>query len=132
MSDPYIVAVVLDPDFGDRLRDLPAGMPVWIVDTPANRAAAETVWASRPGLKHGDGVTTFRIDRGLAPESWLTDVLPIVALHHGEYSHVPPYTGIEVFGAAVTPVVREALDQFGIGNVTERSGGFLATRSSTV
>jgi len=132
MSEPYIVAVVLDPNFGDRLGDLSAGMPVWIVDTPVNRAAAEAIWASRPALTQFDGVTTFRIDRGSAPEVWLAGVLPDVDLHHGEYSHVPPYAGIEVFGAGVTLVVREALGQLGIGNITERPGGFLAMRSSAV
>ena len=132
MSDPYIVAVVLDQDFGDRLRDLPTGMPVWIADTPVNRAAAEAIWASPPGLTQFDGVTTFRIDRGSAPEVWLADVLRNVDLHHGEYSHVPPYAGIEVFGARATLLVREALGQFGISDIAERPGGFLATRPSAV
>jgi hypothetical protein len=127
MSDSYIVAVVLDPTFGDRLRDLPVGTPVWIADTPVNRAAAEALWVSRPELTHLDGVTTFRIDPGSGPEVWLAEVLPDLDLHHGEYSHVPPYAGIEVFGAGATPVVREALGQLGIGNITERPGGFLAT-----
>jgi len=129
MSEPYIVAVVLDPDFGDRLRGLSAGMPVWIAEIPSNRVAAEAAWASRPVGTHLDGVTTFRVDRSLTPEAWLVDILPTVDLHHGDYSHDPPYAGVAVFGANPTPEVRAALVEFGLVNVVERPGGFLATRS---
>lgn len=124
------MAVVLDPDFGDRLQDLSATKPVWIADTPINRAAAEAAWASRPGLTRLDGVTTFRVDQSLTPEAWLTGILATVDLHHGESSHDPPYAGVEVFGATATPEVRAALTEFDLANVVERPDGFLATRSS--
>src|SRR6266446_5955338 len=37
---PYKVYVVVDRAFGDRLHELRTSIPVWIVDTPLNRAAA--------------------------------------------------------------------------------------------
>jgi len=107
-------------------------MPVWIVDTTANRAAAEGIWAARPGFTHLNGLTTFVVDPDSTPEVWLADILPNVDLHHGEHSHVPPYAGIEVFGARANSVVRKVLQQLGIGRIKERPGGFIATRSSTV
>jgi hypothetical protein len=124
MTDPHIVAVVVDPDFGDRISELAERMPVWIVDTPMNRAASEKHWASGPQLQ----VTTFPIDSRLTAETWLVNVLSAIDLHHGEYSRDPPYSAVEVFGASLTPAIKTTLGQFGLVNFAERPGGFIATK----
>jgi len=36
------VAIVVDPQFGERLIELLDRMPVWIADTEANRVAADS------------------------------------------------------------------------------------------
>lgn len=127
-----IVAVVLDPEYGHHLAVLAGDKPVWIVDTPANRAAAESVWASKSTKTADLSVTTFQVESGSSAEARLAGVVPTVDLHHGEYSQNPPYVGIEVFGARPTPEVRQVLREFGMGIITERPDGFLATRSSAV
>jgi hypothetical protein len=120
---------VLEPDFGDRLSELAARMPVWIVDTPLNRAAAQKEWAQRPRLSHTEGITTFKVDPAASAEAWLSGVLSDVDLHHGEYSHDPAYSAIEVFGATPTPQLREAFAGYGLDEIAERIGGFVATQS---
>ena len=42
MAEAYRVFVVLDRDYGERLLELARSGPVWIVDTPQNRAVART------------------------------------------------------------------------------------------
>ena len=42
------VGIVLHENYGDKLLALLSRMSVWVVDTPANLAAARTIWASRP------------------------------------------------------------------------------------
>ena len=42
-SAGQLVAIVVDPAFGDRLAALAARCHVWAVDTPANRAATEPI-----------------------------------------------------------------------------------------
>jgi hypothetical protein len=126
---PYVVAVVVDPAFGERLRELPPGVPVWVADTPANRAAAQRLWRGRRERTHLDGVTTFEVEPGRTPAEWCAAVLGQVDLHHGEYSHAPPYAAVEVIGAEPTAELRAALAQYGLTEVTPRPGGF---RASTV
>ena len=38
---PQRVAVVLDPEFGDKLMELATSVHVWAVDSQANKAAAD-------------------------------------------------------------------------------------------
>ncbi len=59
---PYSVTIVVDREYGEKLSQLPSDQPVWIVDTPANRAAAGRIWAKRTNANHLTGVTTFKCD----------------------------------------------------------------------
>ena len=127
-----IVAVVLDPEYGNHLAVLADEKPVWIVDAPANRAAAEALWASKSTKSAELSLTTFPVESGSSAETRLAGVVPTVDLHHGEHSQHPPYAGIEVFGARPTAEVREVLREFGMEIITERPDGFLAMRSSVV
>lgn len=120
------VAIIVDPEFGDRLDQIAARMPVWIADTPVNRASVDRNWAARPPSPKG--VTIFRVDNSSTHADWLITVLPTVDLHHGEYSQHPPYTVVEVFGAAPIEPVQQAFEEFGFSTFTHRPHGFVATR----
>jgi len=130
MPTQYAVAVVLEPAFGERLTELAARLPVWIVDTPANRAAAKRYWAEHPGQSHTEGVTTFKVDLSLSPEAWCAEVLPDIDLHHGEYSHDPAYTAVEVFGTPLTATLQQRFADYGLAECVERPGGFVATKGA--
>jgi hypothetical protein len=43
--DEYAVAIVVDPGFGDRLLSLAERLPVWAVESPANRRVSYEVKA---------------------------------------------------------------------------------------
>ena len=116
------VAIVVDPNFGERLTSLADQMPVWIADTPTNRTVAESVWS-----RAGSHVTTFRVAGDDAAE-WCRDILPQVDLHHGEHSQSPAFNSIEVFGAGATPNLRDALSTYGFTISSERADGFRAVR----
>jgi hypothetical protein len=62
MSSLYVVAVVVEADFGARLDEIAGRMPVWIADTPLSRAAADKHWAAHREQTHLKGVTTFEVD----------------------------------------------------------------------
>lgn len=87
---PYSVTVVLDRSYGERLSDLPVGQPVWIVDTPLNRAAAEKLWAEQRGESHLTGVTTFKVSADGSAEESLIGEFDTIDLHHGSYSAAQP------------------------------------------
>jgi hypothetical protein len=128
-AEPYIVTVVVDPAFGDRLAELPSTVPVWIIESPANRAAVQRAWAGRSSSStHLDGVTIFRGEENDAAAS-CKGVLSDIDLHHGAYSHVPPFTGLEVIGAELTPELSAALAEYGLTQLTPRANGFRASKA---
>jgi hypothetical protein len=76
MSDaPYRVHVVVDPHYGERIRNLPIGEPAWIVDSPDNHPVIQALWQERRSLDESRGVTSFKYDPDATPESWLISIL---------------------------------------------------------
>jgi hypothetical protein len=80
-----IVAIVVDPEFGERLLSLADEMAVWIADTPANRSFAEALWSSTGVGVARNAVTTFNVDLGKTGEDWCRNILPQVDLHRSLY-----------------------------------------------
>ncbi len=118
------VAIVLVPDFATEVEALVRQMPVWLIDTPPNRAAAERLWRGSPALD----LTLFSATAGESAEEVCAGIIGTVELHHGPHSRDPPCEAIEVIGATVSPLVRAALSAEGYPLVAERLGGFVATR----
>lgn len=128
MSKDYRVSVVVDREYGAQLADLAQSGPVWIVDTPLNRTAAETIWAATPNRTHLDGVTTFKFAPESSSEDILLNELDTIDLHHGEHSSDPPYTILEIIGARVTSRLKAELSEFGFNEFQETPQGFRAIR----
>ena len=108
------VAVVVVPDFGDQLIALAAEGPVWVADTPANRAVAERV---REGTRES-AVAVFRVDPAETPDEWAAGVLSAVVAHHEARSHVVPVDTLELHGVVMTDALRAALARYGFTDVT--------------
>ena len=124
------VLVVLDPRFGERLRQAwQPGRPVWIVMSPCNEPAVRSLWASHPDTSHLTGISSFPFDPDAAPEEGFLDYLDTIDTHHGPYSSDPPYTELEVIGVRLTSDVREALGELGFEEFSEQANGFVARRS---
>jgi hypothetical protein len=129
----YVVAIVVDPEFGNRLADLLVRMPVWIADTETNRAAVAHAHASRSrsdqDVSHTPigALTTFTIDRRATPDSWCAGILDTVAGHHDRYSHSPGYSALEIYGAEPTPTLLAALAAYRLTDIAAFPGGFRAS-----
>jgi len=128
MADAYRVFVVVDREYGERLSELARTGPVWIVDTPNNRAAAQKIWAADANRSHLEGVTTFKTGDDCSCEDTLINELDTIDLHHGSYSADPPYTVLEVIGAVMSERVKTELSQFGFGEFQATAEGFRAMR----
>lgn len=127
--DPYSVSVVLDRAYGSRLSELIVLGPVWIVDSPVNRAVAEDMWSMLPTSSHLDGITTFKAAETDSPEEMLIGKLGTIDLHHGFYSADPPYTVLKVVGAHLTARIEAALADLGFDSFPVTDDGFRAIRS---
>jgi hypothetical protein len=115
--------------FGQRLRPLYVRLPVWIVDTPANRAVAEELLKESPlpaDPTEPGGVTLFTIDPGQSSDQWAAEIVPVIDLHHGAMSHFPPYTVLEFIGVSPTPLLRQALAAYDLMSISQSPDGFVA------
>lgn len=110
---PRSVAVVFAEDYSSQLEKLAFHTPVWMLDTPENRAAAEIAWHSAIEWPH-ISVTLF------IPTDWST-LLRQIALHER-------HDALEVIGAPLTNDAREALEEAGFERVEATGGGFRARR----
>jgi hypothetical protein len=128
MSDAHRVFLVVDREYGERLSELARTGPVWIVDTPNNRVAAQRIWAIRATSTHLDGVTTFKTGDDCSCEDALINELDTIDLHHGTYSANPPYTVLEVIGAVMSERLTTELAEFGFDEFEATAEGFRAVR----
>src|SRR5436190_22543338 len=113
MSDhhtpPASVLVIMDPDYGARLRTISPKQVIWITMSPKNEPV---VRALRQEGAAGD-LTSFHHSADSSPEESFLNELDAIDLHHGPYSSSRPYTQIEVIGANLTTELRAALSQLG-------------------
>jgi hypothetical protein len=125
---PATVAIVVDPDFGNRLAGLALRMPVWVARTGGNSAAIERL-QRRFGAKRPGSVTSFEVDAGASREEWCASILETVDEHHGPLSLDPPYRSIEVVGCPLSPALRGICEELGFDSFRDTAAGFTATRS---
>jgi len=124
---------VVDRHFGDRLLGIAKVFHIWICDTPVNRQAAERAAAALPleAVWNEAGATTFKVSENDSPEDMVLDRFTAVDLHHGEYSHDPAWSVIEVYGSKPTAALRQALQEYGVDEFRETQEGFVCSRPST-
>ena len=115
-SSDYRVAIVADPEFGERLMSLAERMHVWVPETPANRKVAEQIWRADV-LSIERGATTFCVRPSASADEWVAGILADVELHHGQYSHNPPVSTLEIYGAELSPRLRDALASIGFTHI---------------
>ncbi len=122
------VTLVLEPEYGGKLAALASISHVWVVDTPANRAAASEYWAQRLRQKGKSGITTFKFSEGASRLETCLGILATVDLHHGTYSSNPLYSELEVIGVPLSAKVKSAIRDLGFGRFERTAEGFHATR----
>ena len=120
------VAIVLDEHFGAALQQLAERMPVWIVDTPGNRAAIEGEWTRR----RRDGVerelSVFRLIDGMSPADHLVALLRTIDAAHGPTVQQPAFSTLLVFGAAPDDELAAAIRSAGGMDPKATEDGFTA------
>jgi hypothetical protein len=121
------VAIVVAPSF--ELERLAGDRHVWALRAPEYERVAQERWSAVRGDGLDHGITLFD-SSGLSPEAELVEILPVVDEHHGEPSHIPAVSEIEVFGAHPTPEVRAELSAYGFDDISASPRGFTARRDA--
>ncbi len=123
---PYRVHVVVDPHYGERIRDLPVREPAWIVDSPDNHPAIHALWDARKRLDQYTGITSFKYDPDARAEDWLISTLPVLDEHY--CYHDPPYSVLNIIGTSWSEAIQEELDLSGFSEHKDTAEGFTARR----
>lgn len=109
------VAIVFAPDFSARLQNVAFHTPVWLMETPENRAAAEAAWMRQQEWPH-IAITLFRPE-----EEWRALLAQIAIQHHVD--------SVDVTGTGLTEDARTALREAGFQKFDRTAEGFRARKS---
>lgn len=123
------VSVVLDIAYGERVLDLAKHGPVWIVESPVNRNAAELFWSRFPDRNHLSGITIFT-PYGRSAEEWFLNEIEMIDLHHGVYSSDPPYQQLVVHGCPLSESICARIRELGLILFEGTNDGFSASRAA--
>jgi len=125
---PYRVHVIVDPCYAECIRSISPNQPAWVVDSADNRRALQYFRNDqRPPALSAD-ITSFMVDHKAGPEDWLIAELPVIELHHGQLSHVPPYSVLNVIGVRWSERIQQELRRLGFDNHEPTPNGFVTTR----
>ncbi len=121
MTDDSLVALVVDANYGSRLRDLDARMPIWAIRSPTN----ESAW--NPGKSAHQNSALFKADSADATNDNVIGALVDIDEHFGAHSFPGnPYVGILVIGATLSADLKTALEENGFKRFRETDEGFEA------
>jgi len=101
------VVLILDPNFGERLRSLDLSIPVWVVGSDKNTPISAELWAE----KKAADLTTF-------------DPQPLERLADTVDQHHPAWTEFEIYGVS-SGEAKGALSEY-------MPGEFAVTKDSLV
>jgi hypothetical protein len=118
----------MDRDFDARLCEIELGVPVWIVDTPANKPYVDKRWTTEKNPNHLIGVTTFPDLPAASSEETLIGKLETLDFALRLLFFESPYTLLEVIGTPITLRIKNEFGQFGFNDFRETPNGFEAPR----
>lgn len=115
------MAIVVDPELGDRVAELRAAGPAWVINSPVNL----TAWRASASLEPNSAI--FSTSDADAREDNLLAQLDDVDLHFGTDSYPDnPYIGIRVFGLSLSEQVERQLKGRGFRAFRQTTEGFEA------
>jgi len=131
-TPPYSVAVIVDPQAGDKIRAIAEQFDIWVVPSPANSPVASQLQRKRVGVRPSTQVSIWSHPFDPQTESDWCAVIDDVELHHGEYSHDPPVSTIEIFGAKMSAAAQKAFRLYGFDLFQDTESGFRASKPKAV
>lgn len=118
--DSYHVILVVDREFGARLRELPEGTPAWIVDSVGNYPAIAADREERKKKNHQTGLTSFRDCLQLSSAGLAASMIATIDEHHGVHSCQPSFSRLTVIGAGLDSTLAASLEEIGFHFVYAR------------
>ncbi len=120
---PPAVAIVLDPEYGERLEGLVEHVPVWALNSTTNRAATEWLWEKNPDTRRR--ITLFDVPNYPLDTQEFVGVAASIVARRAKHEEVA-LEDIEVIGMELYPDLNGALLEFGFQSVEQTVRGFKA------
>jgi len=117
------VALVVDPEYGERLQGLVERMPIWALNSTSNRAATEWLWEKDPETRRR--ITLFDVPDFPVDTQEFIGIVASIDSQRTKHSQ-PPVRDVEVIGMEVYPDLNGALLEFGFQTVEPTVSGFKA------
>lgn len=128
------VIVVLDPAFGDRIEEIAARGPVWVVESSINTPVIRDMWRTQPHVDHREvgAITSCPVSDTEARVDNLLHVLADVEIHHGsadgaELVFVDGFK-LEIVGVDLSREVLDGLREYGFHVFADTPDGFTAEK----
>jgi hypothetical protein len=124
---PYGAAIVIGTDHPD-IEGLASRLHAWVPDTAIYYDKIQQIKRKNPEYSSERGVTIYHYEPGETPEDTLLSLLVTVDMHHGDFSHDPPWSFMEVYGVKPTPAIKEAFAEYGATIFRDTGDGFIVRR----
>jgi hypothetical protein len=128
MVPVYKIAIVCDPHFGDRLISLAQEMPVWVCESKDNDVIVSKYCTAHPEKTIERGIIRFRPPLMWSHEENFEDLLYSVDIHHGEYSHSPPWSELWIYGLEYTPLIDKVVAAYSPKRIEQCNDHFKVIR----
>ncbi len=122
-SDEGVIALIVDPAFGEKIRAVAARFEVWIVPSPENRAAVEAIWREKTAGSVTHDVTYWSEMPDVSSTAGWLGML-------GDFWLGPPMNAIAVIGTDPHDHVLAALADYEFTVIEPGSYGFRASRKA--
>jgi len=90
----------------------------------------QSLWNEHKSASHPDGITSFVFDPGGGGGGGGGAEISVIDLHHGEFSHSPAYSILNVIGVRWSDRIQEVLARFGFDYHEPTTEGFVAKRKT--
>jgi len=118
MSDELEVCLILDPNFGEKLKAISPDKITWICDSLQNRPVVESIWEKLRTTSDSrrDQLTLFGLSN--AREEAVVDVISDIDLHHA-------WKKLRVYGVSLSPIsVAKLESEFQVTKVINEGDGY--------
>ena len=128
------MAIVVDPEFGDRLLKITNFQHVWVLDSTTNSRSVQTYWRFIKNTDSEDQrsllaeITTFASSSNESLEEICATLATDVDDHHGEFASDVIWSEIEVFGTTISPLLKGKYSSIGALNFENTETGFRCYR----
>jgi hypothetical protein len=117
------LALVVDPEFGERMQSLVEHMPIWALNSTTNRAAAEWLWEKDENIRKR--ITLFDVPDFPLDTQEFVGVMGSIDEERKKHRQ-PQVSDLDVIGMELFPDLNGALLEFGFHDVETTVGGFRA------